>query len=499
MEEEKKAIHSIILDTNPLLLNNPSISTLLKKSEKLFTTPSVLAEVKDPVARSRLETTVTPFLLVRVPDTASVKVVSEFARKSGDLAVLSKTDLEVLALAYELECERNHGDWRLRRTPGQKELNGSPPKPEHDPQAEIVEQETLVDHAIDPHSKEDLLSDASNKDLRVRDDTDGATAGKDQSEAQRPNISTTTSQKLDSSPRPRLESTANTSPIQMDSSDPAVLMQALNLAEKETDGRSEPTTEDLQSSQATGIPRTASQVDTTQEDLASDTESDNSSDGEWITPSNLSRHLSTTTSTNSKSQPPKTLQVATITSDFALQNVLLLMNLNLLSPTSSLTRITHLKSTILRCHGCFATTKDQTRQFCPRCGKPTLTRVTATTNASGKTQLHLKKNMQWNNRGNRYSIPKPVAGSSSGKGKGQGKSGKGAGGKGGWGQRLILAEDQKEYVKAVEGADRERRRDEREGGWDEDRLPGILTGERRSGGRIRIGAGRDVNGRKERY
>ena len=52
--------------------------------------------------------------------------------------------------------------------------------------------------------------------------------------------------------------------------------------------------------------------------------------------------------------------------------------------------------------------------------------------------------MQWNHRGDRYSIPKPVPGTSNGKvGKGKG------GGKSGWGQSLILAEDQKEYQRAI--------------------------------------------------
>jgi RNA-binding protein NOB1 len=44
--------------------------------------------------------------------------VVEFARKTGDYEVLSAADLQVLALTYELECELNHGDWRLHREPG---------------------------------------------------------------------------------------------------------------------------------------------------------------------------------------------------------------------------------------------------------------------------------------------------------------------------------------------------------------------------------------------
>jgi len=44
--------------------------------------------------------------------------VTEFAKKTGDYGVLSVTDIHLLALTYELECELNHGDWRLFKEPG---------------------------------------------------------------------------------------------------------------------------------------------------------------------------------------------------------------------------------------------------------------------------------------------------------------------------------------------------------------------------------------------
>lgn len=169
-----------------------------------------------------------------------------------------------------------------------------------------------------------------------------------------------------------------------------------------------------------------------------------------------------------------------------MQNVLLQMGLNLLS--TSIQQVRHIKTYILRCHACFQKTKDMSKQFCPRCGKPTLTRVSCSTNAKGEFQMHLKKNMQWNRRGDRYSIPRPVSGTASGK-VGRGKKG----GKGGWGQELILAEDQKEYVRAIQGEGRRKEKNL----MDEDYLPSILTGERsRTGGRPKVGAGRDVNSKK---
>ena len=69
----------------------------------------------------------------------------------------------------------------------------------------------------------------------------------------------------------------------------------------------------------------------------------------------------------------------------------------------------------------------------------------------------------------------------------------GVGGKGGWGNELILAEDQKEYVRAVTEEKRLKHRDL----MDEDYLPGILSGNRMDkGGKTKVGAGRGVNAKK---
>ena len=53
-----------------------------------------------------------------------VFVVADFAKKTGDFAVLSRTDLKVLALAYELECQLGpQKGGNLREQPLQKVLS----------------------------------------------------------------------------------------------------------------------------------------------------------------------------------------------------------------------------------------------------------------------------------------------------------------------------------------------------------------------------------------
>ncbi|EAU31184.1 conserved hypothetical protein [Aspergillus terreus NIH2624] len=416
-----KPVHTIVLDAGPILKNTPPLSTLLAQCEELLITPSVVREIRDPDARARVETMYLPFLKQRTPSPKSVAILSEFARKTGDRAVLSYTDLEVLALAYEVECERNGGDWRLRSVPGQKQVNGKPPAKTEEPKAEESKPETTTE---------------------VKDEEKSSNADVD------------------------------------------IVAEDLKNATLETETKEEP--QESQESQEASAPAEA-EPETNDEDKEEDGAASDS-DGEWITPSNLKKRQVRDDNISADASPePKVMQVATMTTDFACQNVLLQMNLNLLS-TSTLQRIRHLKSFIKRCHACFFTTKDMTKQFCPRCGKDTLTRVSCTTTANGQFTMHLKKNMQWNNRGNRFSVPKPVHGSANGKWKG-------GGGQKGWGTELIFAEDQKEYTRAVTEENR-RQRKERDL-MDEDYLPSILTGERnRNGGRIKVGAGRNVNSRK---
>ncbi|KAL5047440.1 hypothetical protein BDW71DRAFT_180115 [Aspergillus fruticulosus] len=422
-----KPAHTIVLDAGPILKNNPPLSTLLSKCEELITTPSVVAEIRDPDARQRLETMYLPFLKQRTPSPKSFAVLSEFARKTGDRAVLSRTDIEVLALAYELECERNGGDWRLRSVPGQKRVNGKPPvKLAEQQEKQQPEDAAKTDDSAEKSAVEEVTADLKATTLEAKD------------------VSNTENQA-----GPELEATDYSQGDVSASHDP----HTEDEAEEEEDGAA--------------------------------SESDG---GEWITPSNLKKRQARDEAGDATAASEvKVMQVATMTTDFACQNVLLQMNLNLLS-TATLQRISHLKSFIKRCHACFSTTKDMNKQFCPRCGGDTLTRVSCTTDSNGQFKMHLKKNMQWNNRGNVFSVPKPVHGSASGKWKG-------GGGKGGWGTELIFAEDQKEYIRATAEQSRKLRR-ERDL-MDEDYLPGILTGERnKQNGRVRVGAGRHVNSRK---
>ena len=514
----KKRIHSVILDAGPLLLNEPPLSVLRAKCEEIFTVPAVLGEIRDASARQRLETTVLPFLTVRDPEQDSVRFMTDFARQSGDSVALSKTDLDVLALAYELECEKNHGDWRLKRTPGQRGLNGRPPIAADETGAEVSM--LALGSSPSAQTSDEAISATENsrlvqpRDLHADMQPSQEPGTGDQTNAESP-------RRCDNGPQLL---TAASILQQKSLSDVETALAGLHCSEQSSAHGPDPGL-NLNTGPEEGTSPKVPAEDAPPSTVSTlDGESSSSESDGWITPSNIHCHRVSRRSEPAASDSQPTLQVATLTTDYALQNVLLLSNLNLLSAASALAPIKNLRTTMLRCHACFlvvppkrsapasgfAGSSAQDRpQFCPRCGLAnTLTRVTTTTDAAtGVRKLHLKKNMQWSHRGDRYSMPKPVAGSSAGTGKrqsgagGKGSAGrqKGCGGKGGWGTGLLLAEDQKEYVRAVQEADRSRRgRIEKDEGWDANEIFNTARRGAGSSGSIKVGVRRDVNSRSGR-
>lgn len=589
-----KPVHSMIIDTGPLIHNTVSISTIINTAEVLYTTPAIIAEIRDPATRSRVETTLLPFLNIKTPSPASYDAISEFAKKTGDFPVLSRQDLGILALAYEVYCEKHGGSFGLRTVPkGPVKLTEEEQKKVDEEAAEkrAEDEKKEAEYAAARLRKAELkrkqkakgelvvgpgkpvegipaepaaLSEGPSDEVSfvtqedVLAQQDGATVAP--ADTPESNDAKTKKKKVNSKKARRARqyaekqalSTSQGSeeqPVQTDTENsPADLKEEVAAMETEEDisatqqleraaekpenvteapeqtakeseqptFESEKATEETERvaeapEQATGEPwqniaqkkvhpakarlaRRAAErealanevLSTTAQQPTPPTTDDDDSDGsEWITPETLSKHQQQDTFDTPLDASEPQLAVATMTTDYAMQNVLLQMNMQLLSP--SMQRIRNARSTILRCHACFLTTREMEKQFCPRCGQPTLQRVSCSTNAKGEFQIHLSTKYQYNKRGDKYSIPKPVGGTSNGKMRGQG------GGKGGWGRELVLSEDQKEYQKI----NAERKKTQAKDPMDQDYLPDILTGNRsKNDSRPTVGAGRNVNSKK---
>ena len=91
--------------------------------------------------------------------------------------------------------------------------------------------------------------------------------------------------------------------------------------------------------------------------IYNDPNSSDDGEGEWITPSNVgihksrALHLLPQDAKKTGKLANEKVQVGCMTADFAMQNVLLHMGLDLVGVEGK--RITRIKSWILRCHACF--------------------------------------------------------------------------------------------------------------------------------------------------
>ncbi|BFZ64953.1 20S-pre-rRNA D-site endonuclease nob1 [Saitoella coloradoensis] len=403
-EPNGPTIDSLVLDSGPII--SASMNTLRAKAAHFYTIPRVIQEIKDPASRAKLALW-EPFLTVRAPQEASLKHVASFARKTGDYEVMSGTDMQVIALTYELECELNGGDWRLRNVPGQKGPNGVDPKKLAAEKPQEEDEEAKVEGDVEQVAEQIVV--------------------------------------------------------------PAAPLEAAPDAHETV----------VSSVQVTEEPEAETQEIAEEVELAEEEEEESDGEG-WITPSNIAAHKAKDASTQDvTSSKPQYMKAACSTGDFAMQNVMLQMGLNLINYESG-ARIKTVKTWVMRCHACFKITRKMNEKFCPGCGGATLMRTSCATDSNGNFRVFLKKNMQWHTKGNVYSLPKPTAGRANQKGV----------------FNPILRADQKEYERAQKRHSKKKEVDLLDPDW----MPGLLSGQRGGPGQqgIKIGLGRNINERQKR-
>ncbi|KAF9327216.1 Nin1 binding protein [Podila minutissima] len=399
-DETNDKAKNLVLDTSPFLRGGAS--KLRALADKFYTIPEVLNEIRDKQARNDLA--LLPFdIEVINPNESSVRAVAAFARKTGDYAVLSATDLRVLALAYQLEFELC----------GMKRIRAEPLRPNVQPNKK-------------PQAPKRTKHSAKEAPEDFEDETPENTENQETSESVENNDEGNTV--LEEEP----EDDDDEEEIVQEISEK---LEDLSTADKEEGSTSasneEPQTEDTN---------------------ANENAEDDDDDGEWITPENLKkfkRHG--TLKPKKKVRQPILMQVACTTGDFAMQNVLLQMGLNLLSIDGL--RISKIKNWVLRCHACTKVTHDMDKKFCPSCGNATLMRTSTSTDQNGNVKYYLKKNMVYNLRGTKYSIPTPKGGRRN--------------------NDLILREDQREFELSMKFQRRQKKID----AFDPDYVPRLLEGQ----------------------
>ncbi|KAI8330958.1 Nin one binding Zn-ribbon like-domain-containing protein [Choanephora cucurbitarum] len=366
----------LVIDTNALI-NGMSLRDM---AEEFYTCPEVFYELRSVHSREFLSRL--PFeLKVINPTEESIKFVTEFSKKTGDYGVLSQPDLRVLALTHTLEKKEN-GDVNIRKEPLTTRPSGSlpsapPPAPYKKP---------VVEKQVD----EDGWEIATNTKKSAKKFT--------------PKKNTTQ------------PSTKHETPVKQEVPDNA------DAEQKEDKDNVEQAAESIEKLNIQ--PTTTAPLVEEEEDDSSDEEG-----GDWITPDNVDEYKAAEIGVTADDLRNKAVMaVGCMTADFAMQNVLLQMNLNLVSAGGY--RVKKIRNSVMRCHACFTVTNDLEKKFCPKCGNATLQRVTCSTNSKGEISYHLKRNFQYRLRGTKYDIPPPKGGRKV--------------------NNIVLREDQKEYIKATQ-------------------------------------------------
>ncbi|XP_074523138.1 RNA-binding protein NOB1 [Halichoeres trimaculatus] len=410
-------VEHVVADAGAFLKRAP----LQEIGKNIYTLKDVVDEIRDKPTRRSLS--FLPYQLnFKEPHPEHIRLVTEFSKKTGDYPSLSATDIKVLALTYQLEVE-HVGSQHLKKEPEVKvNIQSTKRHPEtpvnvagfHFPSKKPVdsssvkqtptetETETLKSADSDEFNtfnfwKPPLLSfDAELLELLDPVDELNSKNKQKQTETQleKPKVTqtdkqTNTQTSLDSDEFNSFNFWRQPLPSLDDS-----LLELLN--------------EDDVSKSDSGLDTSENQSDDEdKENEPADEEEEEEEDdgGGWITPSNIQQ----VKMDSGDWTAPADVKVGCLTTDFAMQNVLIQIGLHVLSVGGML--IKQARNYILRCHACFKTTSNMNRAFCSHCGNKTLKKVAVTINEDGTKQMHFSKNPKvLNSRGLRHSLPLPQGG-----------------------------------------------------------------------------------------
>ncbi len=93
--------NALVLDSGAII--SQSSLLLIKKAKTLYTVEGVIEEVRDSKSKQYLELLqLQKQLIVREPSKQATQIISNFARITGDYSHLSRVDIQVIGLQYDL-------------------------------------------------------------------------------------------------------------------------------------------------------------------------------------------------------------------------------------------------------------------------------------------------------------------------------------------------------------------------------------------------------------
>ncbi|XP_014363256.2 RNA-binding protein NOB1 [Papilio machaon] len=358
-----KKIKHLVVDTTAFI----KAENLLNIAENVYTVQEVIDEITND--RQRRKLVVLPYdINVKDVFTENIKFITDFSKKTGDYTSLSATDIKVIALTYQLEKEKV-GTEHLKSEPTMQKT---------------IKVSGLSGFNLHPESSDNVDNKAT---INKEDNESPDTNEENSSDVEKPNDNLVKKYEA-------LEC-EKTFPVNE------------NIGEEKEDKLAQDIAEQIKNidlKDDSELNNVMVKVSDEEEDSESEDETD--SDGEeWITPSNLAQKKK---DMEMGEFEEKNVEVACITSDFAMQNVLKQIGLNVTAIDGRIIR--QLRTFIFRCTTCFKTTSVMTKLFCSKCGHATLKKVAVSIDDEGNQHIHINGRKPLTARGKRFSLPTPKGG-----------------------------------------------------------------------------------------
>ncbi|KMQ91554.1 rna-binding protein nob1, partial [Lasius niger] len=377
----------------------------------ILTEQAVVDEITSKRQLRRL--VVLPYdLKVQEAFTENIKFVTEFSKRSGDYTSLSATDIKVIALTYQLEKEKV-GTTHLKDAPTIRTIASTEDKQSGDdlklPIGFYMPKKTEKTELDEDNNTEASLNSMQKTDVEenvthiqiTEESTVNDTINNIEKQEQ-PSVLYTSGASSD-----ELESDYETATSDIEDNKTEDLTEKFaklkcNPTDLEVDGENEGkhAVDDI----LAPIDTTISKDEESDEESIEDDDDDDDDSG-WITPANI---VDVKKQMDSEILEEKNATVACLTMDFAMQNVLMQMGLNVVALDGRV--IKQMRTFIFRCYACFKTTSVMTKIFCPHCGNKTLKKVEVTLDENGKQQIHINFRRPLSAKGKKFPLPMPKGG-----------------------------------------------------------------------------------------
>jgi RNA-binding protein NOB1 len=367
--------------------------------------PEVAQEVRDPRARARLAL-LSESAAVREPTAGAMDAVIRFSKATGDYAALSRVDLKVLALACTLEMEEN-GSQFLRAVPVVPAFRPTETVPMARALAEEDERRRAERAARDRELAE---TEGWVPVLAVKN------PGRPKGQAKPKKLRKRSKKKKEREAVPAAADGAEAAPAGETGGKDAEQNCAEHAAGVTPDAAERVRVADGEGGTSAGHAeaagtRRAARVGPAAEQGEGDGLSESDDGAGWINGENLEEEL-TREAGGEDGRPGGESRIGCVTTDFAMQNVLLQMGLSLVS-VDGRRAIRRVRRYVLRCESCTEVSRELERLFCGRCGNATLTRATFDVDRDGVARIFLSAKFKPRLRGTKYPIPMPRGGRNS--------------------------------------------------------------------------------------